>query len=167
MQKPTRPWHLVKPSTLHGMGVYAARKIPAGTRIIEYTGRRITAEQADALYPVDPDDPFHTFFFSTSSGKVIDGGNHGNDARWINHSCEPNCQAQENERGTRVTIIALRDIARGEELFYDYGLVLDGRITPTLKRQYRCLCGTPGCRGTMLALPKPRRAKNRKPAAST
>lgn len=159
MTQPKPIWHLVKPSTLHGNGVYAARKIPAGTRIIEYTGKRITSEQADALHPVNPDDPFHTFFFSTTSGKIIDGGNHGNDARWINHSCEPNCEAEENEAGSRVYIVALRDIARGEELFYDYGLIMEERITPTLKRQYRCLCGKPGCRGTMLALPKPRRRK--------
>lgn len=159
MTQPKPIWHLVKPSTLHGNGVYAARKIPAGTRIIEYTGKRITSEQADALHPVNPDDPFHTFFFSTTSGKIIDGGNRGNDARWINHSCEPNCEAEENEAGSRVYIVALRDIARGEELFYDYGLIMEERITPTLKRQYRCLCGKPGCRGTMLALPKPRRRK--------
>src|SRR3546814_1481135 len=81
------------------------------------------------MHPVHPDDPFHTFFFAISSGKVIDGGNRGNDARWINHSCAPNCEAQENTPGTRVHIVALRDIAKGEELFYDYGLVMDGRIT--------------------------------------
>src|SRR3546814_10812513 len=67
-----------------------AREIPAGTQIIEYKGKRITAEQADAKHPVNPDDPFHTFFFSLSSGKIIDGGDKGNDARWINHSCGPN-----------------------------------------------------------------------------
>jgi SET domain-containing protein len=165
MTQPTRPWHIVKPSTLHGTGVYAARKIPAGTRIIEYTGKRITSEQADAMHPVNPDDPFHTFFFATSSGKVIDGGNRGSDARWINHSCEPNCEAEENEAGTRVHIVALRDIARGEELFYDYGLVMEGRITAKLKQQYRCLCGKPSCRGTMLALPKRRKSKSKTPAS--
>ena len=147
------PWHIVRPSTLHGTGVFAARNIRATTRIIEYTGKRITPEQADELHPTDPDDPFHTFFFTTSCGKVIDGGDKGNDARWINHSCAPNCEAQENAKGTRVYIVALRDIAAGEELFYDYGLVMDGRITKKLKRQYRCLCGAPTCRGTMLALP--------------
>jgi len=146
------PWHVVRPSTLHGNGVFAARPIPAATRIIEYTGKRITPEQADELHPTNPDDPFHTFFFTTSGGKVIDGGNKGNDARWINHSCAPNCEAQENAKGTRVYIMALRDIAAGEELFYDYGLVMDGRITKKLKRQYACRCGAPTCRQTMLAL---------------
>jgi uncharacterized protein len=151
-------WHTVKQSTLHGTGVFAARDIPAGTRIIEYRGARITPEQADAQHPINPDDPFHTFYFSLSCGKVIDGGKRGNDARWINHSCDPNCEAQENASGKRVYIHALRDIPAGAELFYDYGLVMEGRITKTLREQYRCLCGAPNCRGTMLALPKKRAA---------
>jgi SET domain-containing protein len=154
----TSPWHIVKQSTLHGTGVFALRDIPAGTRIIEYGGKRITPEQADALHPVNPDDPFHTFFFSLTSGKVIDGGDKGNDARWINHSCGPNCEAQEGTSGKRVYIVALQDIPAGEELFYDYGLVMEGRITKKLKQEYLCLCGTPNCRGTMLALPKKKKA---------
>ncbi|NGM86208.1 SET domain-containing protein [Parapusillimonas sp. SGNA-6] len=148
------PWHTVKQSTLHGTGVFAARDIPAGTRILEYCGARITPEEADARHPVNPDDPFHTFYFSLSCGKVIDGGKRGNDARWINHSCAPNCEAQEGPSGKRVYIHALEDIPAGAELFYDYGLVMDGRITKTLREQYRCLCGAENCRGTMLALPK-------------
>src|SRR5690606_29345760 len=153
---------IVKQSTLHGTGVFALRDIPAGTRIIEYGGKRITPEQADALHPVNPDDPFHTFFFSLSSGKVIDGGDKGNDARWINHSCGPNCEAQEGTSGKRVYIVALQDIPAGEELFYDYGLVMEGRITNKLKQEYLCLCGTPNCRGTMLALPKKKKAATSK-----
>jgi len=158
----TNPWHIVKQSTLHGTGVFALRDIPAGTRIIEYGGKRITPEQADALHPVNPDDPFHTFFFSLSSGKVIDGGDKGNDARWINHSCGPNCEAQEGTGGKRVYIVALQDIPAGEELFYDYGLIMEGRITKKLKQEYLCLCGTPNCRGTMLALPKKKKAATSK-----
>jgi len=156
---PIKPWHVVRRSKLHGTGVFAARKIPAGTRIIEYGGARISAKEADRRHPTNPDDPFHTFFFALSSGRVIDGGDEGNDARWINHSCEPNCEAQEGKHGKRVYIVALQDIARGTELSYDYGLVLDGRITKALKEGYRCLCGTPPCRGTMLALPKKKTAK--------
>lgn len=154
MTRNSLPWHIVKKSTLHGTGVFAARNIPAGTRIIEYGGKRITSEQADAMHPVNPDDPFHTFFFSLSSGEIIDGGDHGTDARWINHSCSPNCEAQENRSGKKVYIHALEDIPAGTELFYDYGLVMEGRITRKLKEQYRCLCGTAACRGTMLALPE-------------
>jgi SET domain-containing protein len=160
------PWHTVRQSTLHGTGVFAARNIKAGTRIIEYAGKRISPERADALHPVNPDDPFHTFFFAISSGKVIDGGDHGNDARWINHSCAPNCEAQESAKGKHVYIVALRDIASGDELFYDYGLVMDEKITRKLRQEYRCLCGAKACRGTMLALPKKsklKKAEGKKP----
>src|SRR5690606_24290089 len=118
-----RPWHIVRASTLHGTGVFAARDIPADTRIFAYAGRRLTSEQVDARWPVNPDDPYHTFYFSLSCGLVIDGGQRGNDARWINHSCAPNCEARENDAGTRVAIHALRDIPAGTELLYDYGLV--------------------------------------------
>ncbi|CAM4193816.1 SET domain-containing protein-lysine N-methyltransferase [Bordetella tumbae] len=156
-----KPWHVVRRSKLHGNGVFAARKIPAGTQIIEYQGARISAKEADRRHPTNPDDPFHTFFFSLSSGRVIDGGDNGNDARWINHACEPNCESQESAGGKRVFITALRDIARGEELFYDYGLVLEDKITKKLKAAYLCLCGAPTCRGTMLAV-KTKKKKNKK-----
>lgn len=165
MTKSTLPWHAVRQSILHGNGVFAARAIPAGTRIIEYAGKRITHEKADALHPTNPDDPFHTFFFTTSSGMVIDGGDKGNDARWINHACEPNCQAQENASGKRVHIYALRDIDAGEELFYDYGLVIEGRLSKKLKKQYQCLCGHKTCRGTMLALPVKKSKSRSKPSS--
>lgn len=155
------PWHVVRNSALHGQGVFAARDIPAGTRILNYAGRRLTPEQADARWPVDPDDPYHTFYFALGSGVVIDGGQRGNDARWINHSCAPNCEARENAGETRVAIYALTDIAAGAELVYDYGLVTEERVTRTLRDHYRCLCGAPNCRGTMLALKNPPRKKRR------
>lgn len=148
-----KPWYTVRRSKLHGNGVFAARKIPAGTRIVEYGGARISAEEADRRHPTNPDDPFHTFFFALSSGQVIDGGDQGNDARWINHSCTPNCESEEGRHGKRVYIVAREDIVRGQEIFYDYGLVLEGRITKQMKRDYLCLCATVDCRGTMLALP--------------
>lgn len=158
-----KPWYTVRRSKLHGNGVFAARKIPAGTRIIEYGGARISPEEADRRHPTNPDDPFHTFFFALSSGKVIDGGDQGNDARWINHACAPNCQTEEGRHGKRVYVVALRDIPRGEELFYDYGLVMEDKITKQMKRDYQCLCGAPTCRGTMLALPE-KKKKKAKPA---
>jgi SET domain-containing protein len=142
----------VRHSKIHGNGVFAARKIPAGARIIEYQGKRISEKQAEKRFGLDPDNPHHTFFFSLESGKLIDGGDQGNDARWINHSCEPNCEAQE-EKG-RVFIHALRDIVRGEELNYDYGLVIDEKMNKTLKKAYECRCGNPSCRGTMLTVKK-------------
>lgn len=152
---PNPPWHVVRRSPIHGSGVFAKRKIPPGTRILEYVGEVIDSEEADRRHPVNPDDPFHTFFFAVAGGKVIDGGVRGNEGRYINHSCEPNCEAEETEDG-RIFVVALQPIARGEELNYDYGLILDGRHTAKLKKQYECRCGAPSCRGTMLA-PKPRR----------
>lgn len=139
----------VRLSKVHGNGVFATRKIVAGTRIIEYGGKRISEKQADQRFGLDPDNPYHTFFFSLENGRLIDGGDEGNDARWINHSCQPNCEAQE-ENG-RVFIHALRDIRRGEELCYDYGLVVELRMTKALKAAYACRCGSVNCRGTMLA----------------
>lgn len=152
MTSPHSPWHIVRASRVHGTGVFAARDIPAGTRILDYAGRRLTATQADARWPTDPDDPSHTFYFALSSGLVIDGGQRGNDARWINHACAPNCEARENDAGTRVSIHAMKDIPAGTELSYDYGLVIDEPVTPALRSEYPCRCGAPGCRGTLLAL---------------
>lgn len=150
----------VRHSKIHGNGVFATRKIAAGARIIEYQGKRITEKQAEKRFGLDPDNPHHTFFFSLDSGKLIDGGDGGNEARWINHSCAPNCEAQE-EKG-RVFIHALRDIARGEELNYDYGLVIDEKMNKTLRKAYECRCGNPECRGTMLALKKKKSAAAQK-----
>ncbi|HYA65176.1 MAG TPA: SET domain-containing protein-lysine N-methyltransferase [Burkholderiaceae bacterium] len=144
---------------IHGRGVYAARSIRAGERIIEYTGELISWKEADRRPPSDPDDPNHTFLFALDDGKrVIDANVGGNSARWINHSCDPNCETEETESG-RVYIEALRDIRRGEELHYDYCLIIDGKITKKLKRKYRCLCGAPRCRGTMLAKKKKKKKK--------
>ncbi len=145
---------IVRDSSVHGKGVFATRKIPAGTRIIEYKGERIDNEEAVRRENEKPADCFHTFFFSLEDGRIIDGGVRGSDARWINHACEPNCEAQEEDG--RVFIYALRDIARGEELNYDYGLILEQRHTPALKRAYACLCGAATCRHTLLA---PKRRK--------
>ncbi len=149
----------VRNSTIHGRGVYAARAIRSGEKIIEYKGQIISWKEADRRPPSDPDDPNHTFLFSLEDGKrVIDASVHGNSARWINHSCDPNCETEETESG-RVFIEALRDIRRGEELHYDYCLIIDEKITKKLKRQYECRCGAPKCRGTMLAKKKSKKKK--------
>jgi len=163
---PSKPWHTLRKSRIHGTGVYAARKIPAGTRVFEYVGEIISADEADRRHPTNPDDPFHTFFFAVGNGNVIDGTHQGNDAKWINHSCEPNCETEETD-DFRVFVVALRDITRGEELYYDYGLVLDERLTKKVKEQYKCLCGTPSCRGTMLALKRRKPARKRTEPATT
>jgi SET domain-containing protein len=152
--RPRRPKIVVRKSRIHGRGVYAARKLAAGERIIEYKGRRISWTEADRVPSADPADPNHTFLFALDDGKtVIDASHRGNSARWINHSCDPNCETEESDDG-RVYIQALRAIRRGEELNYDYGLIIDQRITAALKDEYRCRCGAADCRGTMLALKK-------------
>jgi len=148
--------YVVRNSRIHGNGVFATRRIAAGTCIIEYEGERISWKEAERRENKKAPDDFHTFFFSIESGKIIDGGVNGNDARWINHACEPNCEAREDDG--RVFIYALRDIARGEELNYDYGLIMEQRHTPALKKAYACRCGAPGCRHTLLA-PKKRTRK--------
>ncbi|HWT71000.1 MAG TPA: SET domain-containing protein-lysine N-methyltransferase [Oxalicibacterium sp.] len=163
MAKPTadsdKPLYVVRNSPIHGRGVFAARNIPADTFLIEYEGERISDKEANRRSGADPDNPYHTFFFSLESGKLIDGGDNGNEARWINHSCEPNCEARE-EKG-RVYIYTARDIKRGEEFNYDYGLVIEERQTKALKKAYECRCGAENCRHTMLA-PKTRSASKKK-----
>jgi SET domain-containing protein len=139
----------VKASRIHGKGVYAAVNIARGTVIIEYKGQRIDWDTALERHPHDPTQPNHTFYFSLDAGDVIDANVRGNSARWINHSCAPNCEAKEMQG--RVFIHAKRAIKAGEELFYDYGLVLDEPYTAQLKRDYQCLCGASRCRGMMLA----------------
>jgi SET domain-containing protein len=137
----------MKESKIHGRGVFAARGIPAGKRIVEYKGERITWKQADQRYPDDPDAPSHTFLFSVGE-LVTDANRKGNVARWINHSCDPNCEAVEDDE--RIFIEAIRDIMPGEELSYEYNIIFDERHTKALKQRYTCRCGHKGCRGTLL-----------------
>jgi SET domain-containing protein len=151
----------VRKSPVHGNGVFALRDIPAGERIIEYRGERITWDEATRRAAERGGPVNHTFYFSLADGNVIDGGRRGNDARWINHACEPNCEAYEEDG--RVYIHALHDIDAGEELNYNYALIYDERHTPALKRLFACRCGTPACTGTMLA---PRK-RTRKPAGAS
>ncbi len=139
----------VRRSGVHGKGVYAVAPLERKEVIIEYKGEVISWKEALRRHPHDPSDPNHTFYFHIDDKHVIDAAVDGNSARWINHSCEPNCKAKEKKG--RVFIKALRDIFPGEELFYDYGLVLDERQTKKLKKQFECRCGSPHCRGTMLA----------------
>jgi len=140
----------VKRSGVHGKGVFAVAPIAKGETIIEYRGELIEWPEALRRHPHDPTDPFHTFYFSIGETHVLDGKVGGNASRWINHACEPNCEADETEDG-RVFIKALRALKPGTELFYDYGLVIDERHTAKLKKQYECRCGSKRCRGTMLA----------------
>ena len=137
----------VRRSNIHGKGVFATTLIRKGTRIIEYKGKRIPEDVADEKY--GDDEGTHTFLFLLENKIVIDANYHGNSARWINHSCEPNCEP--NEENGRMFIDALRNIKPGEELSYDYNLIIEERYTPALKRLYACGCGSKNCRGTILA----------------
>ena len=136
-------------SGVHGKGVFAVQDIAEGEKIIEYVGEVITWKEAQRRHPHDPTDPNHTFYFHVDEKRVIDAKHGGNSSRWINHSCAPNCEADEEEG--RIFIKALRNIKAGEELNYDYGLIIDERYTAKLKKEYACRCGAKSCRGTMLA----------------
>jgi SET domain-containing protein len=146
----------VRESGIHGKGAFARQRIPKGRRIIEYIGERMPWDAASE----DPDDP-HTFLFGLSDGNlVINAALGGNDSRWINHSCDPNCEAVE-EKG-RVFIYALRDLQPGEELFYDYALEIDEPRTPETEKQFQCFCGAKSCRRTLLAAEEEEQAVARK-----
>lgn len=152
----------VQRSLIHGRGIFAAMDLPAGTRLIEYKGRRLTHAEADDLYAGSAETG-HTFLFTLNELYLIDGNVGGNSARWINHSCAPNCEAvihvdiNYNQARDKVWLHTLRDVRAGEELTYDYDITLAQRQTPRLKAIWRCLCGAPGCTGTLL---KPR-SRNR------
>jgi SET domain-containing protein len=158
VSKPTRPADRrriqIRRSGVHGKGVFALQDIAEGEDLIEYLGEVISWAEAERRHPHDPQNPNHTFYFHIDEDHVIDGLHGGNASRWINHACAPNCEA--DERGGRVFIRALRSIAAGEELSFDYGLIIDERYTAKLKAEYACWCGADECRGTMLA-PKRRR----------
>lgn len=154
---PDSPYLEIRQSAIQGRGGFAAQRIPKGTRVIEYTGERVSQREADKRYDDASMKRHHTFLFSLDSGKVIDAAVGGNDARFINHSCEPNCEAIE-ERG-RIFIEALRTIEKGEELFYDYAYERTEDTTPEDEAMYVCLCGSKKCRGSILAPSKPAKKK--------
>jgi len=146
-------------SGVHGKGVFALADLAEGEIIIEYVGEIISWKEALRRHPHDPKDPNHTFYFHMDAKHVIDAKHGGNSSRWINHACKPNCEADED--GGRVFIKALRNIKAGEELFYDYGLIIDAKYTKKLLAEYPCWCGAKKCRGTLLA-PKDKDDKKKK-----
>jgi hypothetical protein len=157
-------------SSIHGNGVFATAAIAKGERVVRYKGQVRAHADVDAAY-AGHDETGHTFLFSLNDEWVIDANIDGNVARWINHSCAPNCEAiqEENAKGKKhkdkVYIHALRDIAAGEELSYNYGIVLDEPYTPALKKLWECRCGSAKCTGTMLQAkdePAPKKAKPKK-----
>ncbi|HET9642718.1 MAG TPA: SET domain-containing protein-lysine N-methyltransferase [Burkholderiaceae bacterium] len=139
----------VRRSGVHGKGVFALRPMAKGEIVAEYKGEVITWAEAQRRHPHDPSDPNHTFYFHIDDNHVIDGTYNGNSSKWINHACDPNCEAEEVDG--RIFIRTLKAVKPGDELFFDYGLIIDERYTAKLKKQFACLCGSPKCRGTMLA----------------
>ena len=138
----------VRPSPVHGFGGFALRRIRPGTRIVEYVGERLTGDEVDARYADEEAERWHTFLFRIGDDAYIDASRQGNDARFINHSCDPNCEADVIDG--HVYITAIRDIPPGEELTYDYALELEEEPLPSWEHHYACRCGAARCRGTML-----------------
>ena len=138
----------IRRSRLHGRGVFALRRIRKGTRVIEYLGDRVSHKEADRRYDNKRSEDNHTFLFIVDRGVVIDAGCNGNDARYINHSCDPNCESAIEDR--RVFIEAVRTIQPGDELTYDYQIGRDKDDPPDVDQIFGCRCGARSCRGTML-----------------
>jgi uncharacterized protein len=141
-------WIEVRGSRVHGYGCFARQFIPKGTRISEYLGERISHKEADERYEGADVNDNHTFLFIADRKTVIDATRKGNEARFINHSCDGNCES-DTEKG-RVFIDAIKDIKKGEELGYDYQIGRDRADPPNVDEIYACRCGSPKCRGSML-----------------
>src|ERR1700690_1933326 len=146
------PMFEVRHSQIHGYGVFALRRIRKGTIVIEYLGDRISHDEAETRYEDKPASDNHTFLFTVDAKTVIDGGVGGNEARYINHGCDPNCES--TSIGKRVFIEAIRTIQKGDELAYDYQIQRDPGDPANVDEVFACRCGAVGCRGSMLEAPK-------------
>lgn len=153
---------MVRRSSIHGRGVFATRFIRKGTRIIEYTGERISNREADRRYDDDRMKRHHTFLFTLDRKTVVDGAiaAGGSVASFINHSCDPNCEAI--IRGKRIFIYAKKDIHPGTELVYDYQYERTGEDDEELEKFYFCACGADNCRGTIMKPPPRKKAAVRR-----
>ena len=166
-----QPLFEVRNSPVHGLGAFALRRIRKGTRIVEYLGERVSHDEADRRYEGKDANDAHTFLFIVNSKTVIDAGVDGNDARFFNHSCNPNCESVIENR--RVFIEATRTIAPGEEMTYDYQIQREEDDPPGIDDVFACRCGFPQCRGTMLwppdppKRPKPKQRRKSAPAKRT
>jgi uncharacterized protein len=156
---PPAPAVEVRASPLHGLGVFARAPIARGTRIFEYLGERVSHAEADRRYEHKSPQDSHTFLFIADEQTVIDAGIGGNEARFVNHACEPNCESVIEH--SRVFIDALRDIGAGEELTYDYQIRRERDDPPDIDAVFACRCGAARCRGSMLWPPRRVRAAAR------
>ena len=150
-------WFELRRSGIQGLGAFARQDIPRGTRIIEYTGEKISYAESDRRYPDERGEPHHTFLFTLNSKWIIDAAFEGNDARFINHSCDPNCDAY-IERG-HIWIEAIKHIPAGAELSYDYQYEYLDEYTKEDLAFYACHCGAARCRGTIVEPKKTRRKR--------
>ena len=151
----------IRRSKIQGRGAFALRRIRKGTRIIEYSGERISNDEADRRYDDEQMSRHHTFLFTVDGDVVVDAGVGGNEARYINHSCDPNCEAVIEDG--RIYIEAIRTIQPGEELAYDYQYERDSTHTKEDEALYVCRCGAGTCRGTILMPPKKPKRRKAKP----
>lgn len=159
----TRAYRVGK-SPIAGRGVFATRKIRKGSRIVEYVGERITPEEADRRYDDDEMEVHHTFLFIVDDDTIVDAAVRGNAARFINHSCDPNCEAYVEDG--RIWVDAIRDIPAGTELLYDYAYERAGRFKRSYWDTYACRCGARKCRGIILKKPKAPKRRPARPAAT-
>lgn len=140
---------IVRRSSVHGKGVFATRPLAAGERVLQYKGEIISWRDAVKRHEQEGIEG-HTFLFGLSDGSVIDGSRGGNSARWLNHSCAPNCETIEDNG--RIFIDTLRAIRPGEELFIEYFLTTDDPLEDEVRAQYACRCAAQGCRQSLLAV---------------
>ena len=129
---------VLKDSPIHGLGGFAKAAIPQGTRVVEYVGERISKRES-----LRRCEQSNEYIFALDDQQDLDGNVAWNPARFLNHSCAPNCEAElQNER---IWIIARRDIRAGEEITFNYGYDLENY------RDYSCRCGWPRCIGYIVA----------------
>lgn len=148
------PGLVIRSSSIHAAGCYTMRPIKKGARVCEYDGPRMSKAAADDRY----EGRFVTYLFACTGNEVIDGFG---TAMFLNHCCDPNCETEQDEDG-RVYIMAIRNIAPGEELTYEYNL------HDSDEDDQDCYCGVGICRGTMFSdteLKRRARIARRKAAA--
>ena len=150
----------IRKSNIQGKGVFAKRRLRPGQRIVEYTGEKISNDEADKRYDEDKMKRHHTFLFTLDDDYCIDGNVPSNKAKLINHSCDPNCEAIIED--DRIWIYALKNIQPGVELAYDYQYERTGDNIAELEKFYMCRCGSEKCRGSIMAPPKKRKKKKKK-----
>ena len=145
---PVNEWMELRRSSIHGRGAFARVDIPKGTRVIEYVGEKIGNREADRRYDDAAMRRHHTFLFILNDRTCVDAAFDGNESRFLNHSCAPNCEAV-IARG-HIWLEARKAIRAGTELVYDYQFEDDPEYTEDDLRFYACTCGASNCRGTIV-----------------